>query len=142
MTLYETPDRRLMRLRSALDSTAQSMGDTVSKAVDLEDRRRAMEDSLRQFRQVERDSMAQRRQIDFRPTPSYVPPTGTPTATPTPTPRSRPGPPAPSTTTLGETVTPEGQLRLSQGLDLRPQDITAPGTSQDVVGQITPLQQG
>ncbi|KKL78676.1 hypothetical protein LCGC14_2022440, partial [marine sediment metagenome] len=50
---WETPDRRLIRLRSALDSTAQSMGDTVSKAVDLEARRRAMEDYLRRFREGE-----------------------------------------------------------------------------------------
>ncbi len=91
---YEDPTLRLARLRSALDSTSQSMGDTVNKAVDLEARRRAMEDSLRQFRQVERQQMAERRQ---QPTPSHVPPTalpriGTPTATPTPTPRVPPAP--------------------------------------------------
>ena len=67
---FETPDRRLARLRTALESTSQGLDDTISKAVDLEDRRRAMEDALRQFRQVERDQMAERRQqqdiLDFR----------------------------------------------------------------------------
>ncbi len=58
---FETPDRRLARLRSALDTTAQSMGDTVNKAVDLESRRRAMEDNLRRFREVEREQLAERR---------------------------------------------------------------------------------
>ena len=51
---FETSDRRLARLRAALDATAQSMGDTVSQAVDLEARRRAMEENLQRFREVER----------------------------------------------------------------------------------------
>ena len=59
---FETPDTRLARLRSALDSTAQSMGDTVTDAVDLEARRRAMEENLRRFREVEA-----RQQPAFRP---------------------------------------------------------------------------
>ena len=39
------------------------------------------------------------------------------------------------TATLGETVTPEGQLALTRGENLRPEHITAPGTTSDVVGQ-------
>ena len=54
MTLgdFETIDRRLRRLRSEMDSTVTSMGDTVTKGVDLEARRRTLEDGLRQFRGV------------------------------------------------------------------------------------------
>ena len=44
---FETPDVRLARLRTQLGSTSQSMGDTVTGLVDLEARRRAMEDNLR-----------------------------------------------------------------------------------------------
>ncbi len=68
--VWETPDRRLQRLRSALASTSQSMSDTVTKAVDIEARRRTMEDELRRFREVERTQLAERRQrqsiLDFR----------------------------------------------------------------------------
>ncbi|KKL13623.1 hypothetical protein LCGC14_2523920, partial [marine sediment metagenome] len=62
------------------------MGDTVSKAVDLEARRRAMEDNLRRFREVE-----QRQQPAFR-TP--IGPSG-------------------RTFTTGEITTPEERLALS-----------------------------
>lgn len=61
---FETVDVRLQRLRSALESTAQSMEDTVSQAIDLEDRRRAMAESLQLFRQVE-----QRQPPAFQPSP-------------------------------------------------------------------------
>ena len=68
---YEDPTLRLARLRSALDSQMQGLDDTVDKAVDLEDRRRAMEDSLRQFRQVERRQPSPFSRIpeEARPTP-------------------------------------------------------------------------
>ena len=59
---FETPDVRIARLRTQLDSTVQSLGDTVTGLVDLEARRRAMEDNLRRFREVE-----QRQQPSFRP---------------------------------------------------------------------------
>ncbi len=83
---YEVPSVRLARLLSDLGSTAQSMGDTVSKAVDLEGRSRAMEDNLRRFREVE-----QRQQPAFR-TP--IGPSG-------------------RTFTTGEITTPEERLALS-----------------------------
>src|SRR3990170_3404032 len=50
---YERPAQRIGRLRNALMSTERSMGDTVTKAVDLEARRRTMEENLKRFRQVE-----------------------------------------------------------------------------------------
>ena len=77
---YEVPGVRLARLRTALSSEAQGLEKTVSDAVDLEDRRRAMEDSLKRFREVER-----------RPSPITREPLGIPTATPTPTPSLSPG---------------------------------------------------
>ncbi len=77
MTLgtYETPDRRLMRLRTALDSTAQDMGKTVSDAVDLEARRRAMEDNLRRFRDFERrpSTIIERSPFGLEPTRTQLP---------------------------------------------------------------------
>ncbi|KKM14317.1 hypothetical protein LCGC14_1707340, partial [marine sediment metagenome] len=51
------------RLRTALESTAQDVGDTATQLVDLEGRRRAMEDSLRQFQAetgITREMRAQR----------------------------------------------------------------------------------
>ena len=74
---FETPSVRLNRLRTALDSTAQSMGDTVTQAVDLEARRRAMEDNLRRFREVEA-----RQQPAFRPPSPFeaIPESARPTA--------------------------------------------------------------
>ncbi|KKL80715.1 hypothetical protein LCGC14_2002010, partial [marine sediment metagenome] len=161
---YEVPSVRLMRLRSALASTAQSMGDTVSDAVDLEARRRAMEDNLRRFREVERR----------RPSPfSRIPDSARPTPEQR---RERQGRVFPdpalrgtdvgdrqqrqldlyqlliaqgvdpgeaeqrafsgsATFTRGETVTPEGQLALTRGEDLQPGQLTPPGTVSDVVGQ-------
>ncbi len=56
---FETPDVRLARLRTQFQSTTQSFGDTVTAAVDLEARRRAMEDNLRRFRQVEQQQFQQ-----------------------------------------------------------------------------------
>ncbi len=70
--IYETPSARLARLRSALSSTAQSMGDTVSQAVDLEARTRAMEDSLRRFREVEQRQQPARRTFEPSPSPSGI----------------------------------------------------------------------
>jgi len=52
---FETVDVRLNRLRNAMSSTTKSMGDTVTKAVDLETRRRTMEDGLRRFGLVRTD---------------------------------------------------------------------------------------
>ncbi len=178
---FETAAKRLARLRSALESTAQSMGDTVTQAVDLESRRRAMEDNLRRFREVEQQQNLQFPQPPRQPgIPSLIEDVfrqtgrvaGGPGTEEAFLPENVGGlaPPIPSqllgererqaelfrrliaqgvdpeeaeqrvlggeTFTRGETVTPEGQLRLSQGLDLRPQDTTAPGTTQDVVGQL------
>jgi hypothetical protein len=72
---FETPDVRLMRLRTQLGSTTQSMEDTVADAIDLEDRRRAMEESLRLFREVEQRQQPPAFQplpripVEARPTP-------------------------------------------------------------------------
>ncbi len=68
---FETVDARLRRLRNAMSSTEKSMGDTVSKAVDLEARRRAMEENLRKFRDVERRQQPSFRR--FEPTPIPAP---------------------------------------------------------------------
>ena len=67
--IFETPSVRLNRLRTQFDSTSQSMGDTVTDAVDLEARRRAMEDNLRRFREVE----ARQQPPAFRPEPTRQP---------------------------------------------------------------------
>ena len=56
--MFEVPSVRLARLRTALGSTAQGLEKTVGDALDLEDRRRAMEDSLRRFREVDRQRPA------------------------------------------------------------------------------------
>ncbi|KKL23723.1 hypothetical protein LCGC14_2422520, partial [marine sediment metagenome] len=179
--IFESPSVRLTRLRSALESTAQDVGDTATQLVDLEARRRAMEDNLRRFREVEQQQNLQFPQPPRQPgIPSLIEDVfrqtgrvaGGPGTEDAFLPENVGGlaPPIPSqllgererqaelfrrliaqgvdpeeaeqrvlggeTFTRGETVTPEGQLRLSQGLDLRPQDTTAPGTTQDVVGQL------
>ncbi|HLE80079.1 MAG TPA: hypothetical protein VJA25_02170, partial [Dehalococcoidia bacterium] len=74
---YERPAQRIGRLRNALMSTERSMGDTVTRAVDLEARRRTMGENLQRFRQVE-----QRLQPPARPR------LGTPAVFPAPAPPS------------------------------------------------------
>ncbi len=166
---YVTPDTRTRRLeehtqrefqrKSRLDAVLKQKNDEIKARTEQEQLRGlGLSMETEKARGLELDQANTRTQfetektrgleLDKKPTPSYVPPTalppriGAPTATPTPTPRSRSGLPAPSTITLGETVTPEGQLALTRGEDLRPGQLTPPGTVSDVVGQLTPLQQG
>ncbi|KKK74792.1 hypothetical protein LCGC14_2880200, partial [marine sediment metagenome] len=75
---FETAAKRIARLRTQLESTAQGIGDTATQLVDLEGRRRAMEDSLRQFQAetgITREMRAQRERDvrAVRPTPDFFP---------------------------------------------------------------------
>ena len=118
---FETPDRRLARLRTQLDSTTQSMGDTVTDLVDLEARRRTMEDNLRRFRQIERQQ-----QFQVTPTPQPRPPLAA-QVTPTPRPSIPRGDArvTPAPLIEGEQTAEVGARRelLAQGLNDRQVDL-------------------